>query len=55
GHLLRPAGTLLAMKGVHPHDEIARLPAGWALEAVHPLQVPGLTGERHLVVVRKAP
>ncbi|WP_312320009.1 16S rRNA (guanine(527)-N(7))-methyltransferase RsmG [Stenotrophomonas sp.] len=51
GHLLRPGGRLLAMKGVHPHDEIAALPAGWTVETVLPLHVPGLTGERHLVVV----
>ena len=51
GHLLRPGGRLLAMKGVYPHDEIAALPAGWTVETVLPLHVPGLTGERHLVVV----
>ncbi|OEY99333.1 MULTISPECIES: 16S rRNA (guanine(527)-N(7))-methyltransferase RsmG [Stenotrophomonas] len=51
GHLLRPGGRLLAMKGVYPHDEIAQLPAGWQVEQVLPLTVPGLTGERHLVVV----
>ncbi|MNU09106.1 Ribosomal RNA small subunit methyltransferase G [compost metagenome] len=51
GHLLRPGGRLLAMKGVHPHEEIAQLPAGWQVEQVLPLHVPGLTGERHLVVV----
>ncbi|HYG05298.1 MAG TPA: 16S rRNA (guanine(527)-N(7))-methyltransferase RsmG [Stenotrophomonas sp.] len=51
GHLLKPGGTLLAMKGVHPREEMAALPAGWAAIAVHPLQVPGLDGERHLVEV----
>ncbi|MEG2802756.1 16S rRNA (guanine(527)-N(7))-methyltransferase RsmG [Stenotrophomonas sp.] len=51
GHLLRPGGRLLAMKGQYPHDEIAQLPAGWTVEQVLPLHVPGLTGERHLVVV----
>jgi 16S rRNA (guanine527-N7)-methyltransferase len=54
GHLLRPGGRLLAMKGARPDDEIAALPAGWRLEAVHPLAVPGLTAERHLVVVARA-
>ncbi|MGB3392495.1 MAG: 16S rRNA (guanine(527)-N(7))-methyltransferase RsmG [Stenotrophomonas sp.] len=50
GHLLRPGGQLLAMKGVYPHEEIAALPAGWQMAVVHSLHVPGLTGERHLVV-----
>ena len=54
GHLLKPGGRLLAMKGVHPAEEIAELPAGWRLEAVHPLSVPGLAAERHLVVVARA-
>jgi len=53
-HLLAPGGRWLAMKGVHPADEIARLPAGVAVEAVHPLTVPGVDGERHLVVMREA-
>lgn len=51
GHLLRPGGRLLAMKGVVPHEEIAALPASWQVESITPLQVPGLVGERHLVVV----
>ena len=51
GHLPRPGGRLLAMKGVVPREEIAALPPGWRLESVHPLAVPGLDGERHLVVV----
>lgn len=54
GHLLRPGGSLLAMKGIYPHEEIAALPEGWTMSEVHQLQVPGLDGERHLVVVRKA-
>jgi len=54
GHLLQPAGRLLAMKGARPDDEIAALPPGWRLEAVHPLVVPGLGAERHLVIVARA-
>ena len=54
-HLLRPGGRLLAMKGARPDAEIAALPAGWRVEATHPLAVPGLAAERHLVVVGPAP
>jgi 16S rRNA (guanine527-N7)-methyltransferase len=54
GHLLKPGGRLLAMKGVVPAEEIAALPAGWKLEQVLPLAVPGLAAERHLVVAARA-
>ena len=55
GHLLNAGGRLLAMKGVLPADEIAALPAGWRLAAVHPLRGPGLDAERHLVENVRAP
>ena len=55
GHLLAPKGRLLAMKGLPASDEIAELPAGWAVAAVHPLHVPGLVGERHLVEITRSP
>ena len=51
GHLLKSGGTLLAMKGVQPQDEIRALPEGWRVVAMHPLRVPGVEAERHLVVV----
>ena len=54
GHLLAPGGRLLAMKGARPDAEIAALPPGWRVEAVHPLAVPGLDAGRHLVVVGRA-
>ncbi|WP_045728852.1 16S rRNA (guanine(527)-N(7))-methyltransferase RsmG [Xanthomonas sp. GPE 39] len=53
GHLLRPGGRLLAMKGVRPDAEIAALPSGWTAPTVHRLQVPGLGEDRHLVVVER--
>ena len=53
-HLLAPEGNWLAMKGVRPEDEIARLPAAIRVSAVHRLTVPGVEGERHLVVLSKA-
>ncbi|GAB2506111.1 16S rRNA (guanine(527)-N(7))-methyltransferase RsmG [Lysobacter humi (ex Lee et al. 2017)] len=54
GHLLSKDGVLLAMKGVHPADELAQLPPGWRLHSSDPLDVPGLGAERHLVVVARA-
>jgi 16S rRNA (guanine527-N7)-methyltransferase len=54
GHLLGPDGALLAMKGARPDDEIAALPPAWRVRSIHPLRVPGLAAERHLVVVGRA-
>ena len=53
-HLLVPEGYWLAMKGVWPRDEIDRLPDNVHVAAVHPLTVPGVDAERHLVVMRQA-
>ncbi len=47
------APVLLAMKGVLPAAEIASLPAGWRVAATHPVQVPGLEAQRHLIVLEK--
>ena len=55
GHLLKPDGRLLAMKGVVPEDEIAALPPAWQVEQLLPLAVPGLAAERHLVVIGRTP
>ena len=46
-------GTLIAMKGVHPHEEIARLPAGWSVSRVVALDVPQLEATRHLVFLNR--
>ncbi|MFN3310813.1 MAG: 16S rRNA (guanine(527)-N(7))-methyltransferase RsmG [Thermomonas sp.] len=54
GHLLGPDGRLLAMKGVIPDDEIAALPPPWRVTAIHPLRVPGLAAERHLLEIARA-
>ncbi|HET6434009.1 16S rRNA (guanine(527)-N(7))-methyltransferase RsmG [Dyella sp.] len=54
GHLLAPGGRWLAMKGRRPDEELAGVPAGFALRAMHVLQVPGLEGERHLAVLTHA-
>ena len=54
GHLLAPGGVWLAMKGKHPADELDGVPEGFRVEAIHALQVPGVEGDRHLVVVRRS-
>lgn len=54
GHLLKPEGRLLAMKGADFETEIATLPADWRVRAIHPLRVPGLNGQRHLLDIARA-
>jgi 16S rRNA (guanine527-N7)-methyltransferase len=53
-HAVQPGGAFAAMKGVHPDEEIEQLSADVKLESVIPLQVPGLRGSRHLVILRAA-
>ncbi len=53
-HLLQRGGRFIALKGVLPAEEIARLPAGWRVTATPALQVPGLNAERHLIVIERA-
>jgi 16S rRNA (guanine527-N7)-methyltransferase len=54
GHLLAPGGRLLAMKAARVDEEVAELPAGWRLDSVRPLAVPGLDAERVLVIVTRS-
>ncbi|MET1079563.1 MAG: 16S rRNA (guanine(527)-N(7))-methyltransferase RsmG [Pseudomonas sp.] len=43
----------LAMKGVHPDDELQALPADFRLQATEVLKVPGCQGQRHLLILRR--
>ena len=54
GHLVAPGGRLAAMKGLYPYEEIAQLPEGYRVERVVPLVVPGVEGERHLVLIENS-
>jgi len=54
GHLCAPDGRLLAMKGKNPVGEIAALPRGFRVSAVHRVALPGLDDERHVVELSPA-
>ena len=54
GHLVAPGGAMLAMKGVHPFDELARVPPTHRVENVVALRVPSLDAQRHLVLLKAA-
>lgn len=49
-HLLAAGGEWLAMKGLYPNEEIARLEGARVIRDVR-LSVPGLDAERHLIVM----
>lgn len=50
---LAPDGVWMAMKGKHPVDELAALPATVGVFHVEQLQVPGLDAERCVVWMRR--
>lgn len=47
------AGSFFALKGQYPADEIDALPDNIKLITSHQLNVPELTGERHLIELKK--
>lgn len=51
-HLCIKGGTMAAMKGLYPHEELTRLPGDVQVEAIKPVMVPGLGAERHLVLIK---
>ena len=54
GGLCASGGVIAAMKGVYPDEELAQLPATFKLMSAVPLKVPGLSAERHLVLLSPA-
>ena len=52
-HLGGPDSRWLAMKGLHPDDELQALPADFSLESSPVLKVPGCQGQRHLLILRR--
>jgi 16S rRNA (guanine527-N7)-methyltransferase len=53
-HLVAPGGRLIAMKGVYPFEEIARVPSSHRVAEVLELHVPHLDAKRHLVFMEAA-
>ena len=51
-HLLTENGKFWAMKGVFPDHELSELEKHYMVEASYSLQVPGVDGERCLVVIK---
>ena len=43
----------LAMKGVHPDDELQALPDDFRLDSCQILKVPGCQGQRHLLILQR--
>jgi 16S rRNA (guanine527-N7)-methyltransferase len=52
--LVANGGRLVAMKGREPRAELALLPGGWRATEIAPVAVPGLAGERHIIVMERA-
>lgn len=51
--LLAEGGHYLAMKGLHPEDELKEMPALAKLKTSIPLNVPFTDGERHLLILEQ--
>lgn len=50
---LASSGRIVAMKGVHPDEELRDLPDTVRVERTVALRVPGVDGARHLIVLRR--
>jgi len=53
GGLVATGGCLLAMKGRYPDVELTGVPGAWDVTDVVALKVPGLAGDRHMVVMQR--
>ena len=52
-HLGNQQTAWLAMKGVHPDDELQALPEDFKLASCQTLKVPGCQGQRHLLILHR--
>lgn len=54
-HLVKPGAQFLAMKGVYPLTELQEIASPFKIINTHPLTVPNLDAERHVVDVAYVP
>jgi 16S rRNA (guanine527-N7)-methyltransferase len=54
GGLCSPSGTVAAMKGIYPYEELREITPPFELERVVKLNVPNVDGDRHLVLMKRA-
>jgi 16S rRNA (guanine527-N7)-methyltransferase len=52
-HLLTTDGLFVAMKGKFPQSELSEVGKAYKVDVSHTLQVPGVEGERHLIVISR--
>ena len=55
GHLAKPTGTWIAMKGLLSASEVSELPASYKIQKIELVSVPHLNGDRCLVFIKSAP
>jgi len=53
-HLVAKGGSLAAMKGAYPREEIEALPRGVRLVDARRLEIPGLDAQRHLILMESS-
>lgn len=54
GRLCAKGGVMATMQGTFAQDQLAQLPDEFELDRVVPLKVPGVSAQRHLVLMRPA-
>jgi 16S rRNA (guanine527-N7)-methyltransferase len=52
GHLCASDGVMIAMKGLHPQEEMAHVPSSWRVTETVRLEIPQLEASRHLIFMR---
>jgi 16S rRNA (guanine527-N7)-methyltransferase len=53
--LVRPGGSIVAMKGTYPREELAALPSAIRVVEVPSIELPALDAARHLVLMTLSP